>query len=124
MPHNDTYGEISELELADLRTFAVTCRRCGMVATIDPVFHENRYGHAPAYYDVQTGSVYVWDGAAARWEVQDMDDEPHAVAGPDQAEDNYVNPLACGHELDDVEQLPAGHIVNCSQHGLTKVVAS
>lgn len=38
------------------------------------------------------------------------------------AEDNVVNPLECGHEWDDVEELPVGWLIRCSVHGLTRVV--
>ena len=44
---NDTYGEITPDELADLRRHAQKCSTCGMVATIDPAFHASRYAHAP-----------------------------------------------------------------------------
>lgn len=65
---NDTYGKITDLEHANLRNYARPCRRCGMLATVDPVMHESRYGHAPVYRDVQTGSTYVWNGYKHRWD--------------------------------------------------------
>ena len=34
---NDTYGEISQEELADLRRVAQRCTFCGMLATVDPI---------------------------------------------------------------------------------------
>lgn len=74
MPFNETYGEISDLEHANLRNYARPCRRCGMLATVDPVQHETRYGHAPAYTDVQTGSTYVWNVSMIRWDVLNADE--------------------------------------------------
>ena len=56
--------------------------------------------------------------------IEDEEAEPEATAGPGQVEDNYVHSLECGHEHDDAEQLPAGHIVNCSVHGLTRVTSN
>jgi hypothetical protein len=45
---NDTYGEITDQELAEMRADAATCTICGMLATVDPVLHTSRYGHTPA----------------------------------------------------------------------------
>jgi hypothetical protein len=58
MPYNDTWGEISSEELAEMRRTAETCRIDGMLATVDPVFHESRYKHAP---------VIVRDGKQLQW---------------------------------------------------------
>lgn len=44
---NDTYGEITPQELASLRSHALHCDTCGMLATAGPAFHSARYGHAP-----------------------------------------------------------------------------
>lgn len=55
---NDTYGDISRDELTALRAVAKTCSRCGMLATVDPVQHESRYGHAPEYR--ASGRTYTW----------------------------------------------------------------
>jgi len=44
---NDTYGELTRGELASLRARAECCTTCGMLATVDPVFHAQRYGHVP-----------------------------------------------------------------------------
>lgn len=62
---NDTYGEISSDELAAMRQQAATCTRCGMVANIDPVLHESRYGHAPVILD-GPGSL-IWSGDRMSW---------------------------------------------------------
>lgn len=56
---NDTYGEITEDELAAMRDQAERCTTCGMLATVDPVFHQNRYGHAPTIRR---------DGVTLRWD--------------------------------------------------------
>lgn len=55
---NDTYGEITREELADLRRVARKCTSCGMLATVDPAFHAARYGHAPTVS--QRGVIYTW----------------------------------------------------------------
>lgn len=44
-----------------------------------------------------------------------------AQPGPGQYSDNYVNQLACGHEYDTPEPVPAGQAVTCSAHGPTTV---
>ena len=44
---NDTYGEITREELNDLRAHAQKCITCGMLGTVDPLFHSARYGHEP-----------------------------------------------------------------------------
>jgi hypothetical protein len=61
---NDTYGELTRAELAELRAGAHPCLRCGMAADVDPVLHESRYGHRPKYRD-ESGRVFVW--FAGRW---------------------------------------------------------
>jgi hypothetical protein len=65
MPQNDTYGEITHAELADLRRFAQRCVTCGMLATVDPVFHASRYGHAPVIK--RDGITFTWDGGRHGW---------------------------------------------------------
>lgn len=63
---NDTYGEITTAELADLRAHAQRCRVCGMLATVDPAFHASRYGHAPV---VSRGGVtFTWNTRLHRWD--------------------------------------------------------
>jgi hypothetical protein len=47
MVHNDTYGDLTRAELAEMRQMANRCLKCGMLADVDPVFHERRYGHEP-----------------------------------------------------------------------------
>jgi hypothetical protein len=58
---NDTHGDLTRAELAELRADAHPCLRCGMLADVDPVLHEARYGHAPKYRD-ESGRVFVWAG--------------------------------------------------------------
>jgi hypothetical protein len=82
MPFNDTYGEISDEEQAALRASARTCRRCGMVASIDPAFHAQRYGHAPVIND--QGRTLEWTGAG--WEAAERPAEPCGVNGCDCVE--------------------------------------
>jgi hypothetical protein len=43
---------------------------------------------------------------------------------PGQTENNVVNPLSCGHELDTETELPVGSTHYCSQHGPVTVVSS
>lgn len=62
---NDTYGEITRAELADLRAHALKCTTCGMLATVDPAFHASRYGHAPV---VERGGVtFTWSTSRHEW---------------------------------------------------------
>lgn len=65
MAQNDTYGEITREELADLRRVAQRCTHCGMLATVDPAFHTSRYGHAPV---IRRGGVtFTWSASQHRW---------------------------------------------------------
>lgn len=59
MIQNDTFGEITDGELAELRKSSHLCIRCGMLADVDPVLHASRYGHRPAYRDDQ-GTWEYW----------------------------------------------------------------
>jgi hypothetical protein len=34
------------------------CQYCGMIATKDPDFHEERYGHKPVI--IRDGKSYIW----------------------------------------------------------------
>jgi len=61
---NDTHGDLTRAELDELRAGAHPCLRCGMLADVDPVLHEDRYGHRPKYRD-ESGRVFVW--FAGRW---------------------------------------------------------
>ena len=61
---NDTHGDLARAELDELRAGAHPCLRCGMLADVDPVLHEDRYGHRPKYRD-ESGRVFVW--FAGRW---------------------------------------------------------
>jgi hypothetical protein len=62
---NDTYGEITREELADLRAHAQKCTVCGMLATVDPAFHASRYAHAPV---VSRGGVtFTWSPSGHEW---------------------------------------------------------
>jgi hypothetical protein len=62
---NDTYGELSREELADLRRVALRCQYCGMLATVDPAFHATRYAHAPI---VSRGGVtFTWSPQQHSW---------------------------------------------------------
>ncbi len=63
---NDTYGEITREELADLRRVAQKCATCGMLATVDPALHTSRYGHAPVVRRFG-GQVFTWSPAQHRW---------------------------------------------------------
>lgn len=65
MPANDTLGEITSDELAELRRNAKTCTACGMVATIDPVFHAARYAHSPVIRDAD--GTLIWETELAMW---------------------------------------------------------
>ena len=58
---NDTYGEIGRDELAEMRANAKPCTTCGMLATVDPAFHEARYAHAPTIRE--GGRELTWDGS-------------------------------------------------------------
>ena len=62
---NDTYGEITEAEHQANRARAQECMTCGMLATVDPVFHQNRYQHVPTV--AYGGTIYVWRQQAMRW---------------------------------------------------------
>jgi hypothetical protein len=62
---NDTYGQITRDELAALRAEAKPCLTCGMLATVDPVFHEARYAHTPRIAD--GAAVLAWSTAAFTW---------------------------------------------------------
>jgi hypothetical protein len=65
MIQNDTYGEITREELADLRRVAQRCTHCGMLATVDPAFHAARYRHAPT---VSRGGVtFTWSQRRHTW---------------------------------------------------------
>jgi hypothetical protein len=61
---NDTYGKITRAELDAMRASAGRCTTCGMLATVDPVFHATRYGHAPVIAGPD-GARLEWDGL--RW---------------------------------------------------------
>ena len=64
MPFNDTWGDISPEELAKMRANAEPCVTCGMLATVNPVLHENRYGHAPAI--ARDGRRLQWHAGGPR----------------------------------------------------------
>lgn len=74
---NDTYGDLTAAELADLRAAAHPCLTCGMLADVDPELHLSRYGHRPKYRD-DSGRVLVW--FASRW--AEKIDEPARTPGP------------------------------------------
>jgi hypothetical protein len=63
---NDTYGEISHQELADLRLHAQKCLTCGVLATVDPAFHAARYAHEPRV-DHGGGIIFRWDSNRHNW---------------------------------------------------------
>lgn len=71
MIQNDTYGEITREELADLRLHAQRCLGCGMLATVDPAFHAARYGHAPRVRHGR-GIIFRWDNGRHEW-IQEAD---------------------------------------------------
>jgi hypothetical protein len=66
MSMNDTYGEITAAELADLRLHAQRCAKCGMLASVDPAFHTTRYGHAPEIRR-PGGACFQWNPQAHAW---------------------------------------------------------
>jgi hypothetical protein len=59
MVPNATYGEITQAELETRRANAHRCLACGMLADVDPVLHQARYGHRPKYRDDE-GIVFAW----------------------------------------------------------------
>jgi hypothetical protein len=62
---NRTFGEIDRNELAGMHENARPCTRCGMVATVDPIHHEERYGHAP---QIESGNGHLtWSAASLQW---------------------------------------------------------
>ena len=63
---NDTYGEITREELADLRSNALRCMYCGLLATVDPAFHAARYAHEPRV-NHGGGIVFRWDRGRHEW---------------------------------------------------------
>lgn len=71
---NDTYGEISRSELADLRSHARPCATCGMLATVDPAFHTSRYGHAPKVRRDRTGAQTSLDWSPKQHDWIQVDD--------------------------------------------------
>lgn len=77
---NDTFGELTPAEHARLREQALTCTECGQLATVDPVFHQDRYQHAPR---IRTeGGTATWDGGSMTWQ----QDGPEAAAARAEAE--------------------------------------
>lgn len=62
---NDTFGDITAEEHAELRKNARMCSICGMYATIDPAFHAFRYDHAPRYW--QAGVLFEWSVSRHEW---------------------------------------------------------
>jgi hypothetical protein len=66
MIQNDTYGEITREELADLRLHAQKCMDCGMLATVDPAFHAVRYAHEPRV-NHGGGIIFRWDVRRHAW---------------------------------------------------------
>jgi len=63
---NDTYGDITREELADLRLHAQRCMVCGMLATVDPAFHAARYRHAPRI-NHGGGIIFQWNTRRHEW---------------------------------------------------------
>jgi len=66
MIRNDTYGDITRQELADLRRHAQRCMTCGMLATVDPAFHASRYAHAPRV-NHGGGIIFQWNVKRHEW---------------------------------------------------------
>lgn len=64
---NETWGIVTADEHAAMRLHARTCTRCGMLATVDPIAHESRYGHAPEFWFAQ--QLHRWDGSQMRFAV-------------------------------------------------------
>jgi hypothetical protein len=99
---NDTYGEVTAAEHADLRASARPCLTCGMLADVDPVFHESRYGHAPRVRD--GGGVLVWSAGRFSWVADAARHDygtgpcphPDCGGGPGQAVSGY-QAACCGH---------------------------
>lgn len=73
---NDTYGDLTREELAAAREQAKPCLTCGLLATVDPILHEQRYGHAPVIAD-GTGRLR-WSADALSW----IADEPPQLGIP------------------------------------------
>lgn len=67
MPSNETWGSLTTEELAEARAHAKSCVTCGMLATVDPIAHESRYGHAPVIRD-SGGERHVWDTSSMNWQ--------------------------------------------------------
>lgn len=56
-------NETSTENLNALRANAHVCSACGMLADVDPFFHQERYGHAPRYRDeTGMGTVHFLTG--------------------------------------------------------------
>lgn len=56
---NDTYGEMTRDKLNAMRAAAEKCSTCGMLATVDPEFHQSRYRHVPTVR--REGVTLTWD---------------------------------------------------------------
>lgn len=65
MIQNDTFGDITPAELADLKSHARPCSRCGLTATVDPEFHTQRYGHPAQFRDAR--GTWEWSTEKHEW---------------------------------------------------------
>jgi hypothetical protein len=78
---NETWGIVTADEHAAMRLNARTCTRCGMLATVDPIAHESRYGHAPEFWFDRR--LHRWDGSQMRFTViHDNRDSEYSKARP------------------------------------------
>jgi hypothetical protein len=71
---NSTWGDIGPAELQALRAEAKPCLRCGMLATVDPITHASRYGHAPVIAD--GAGRLAWSMDALSWVADEPEPEP------------------------------------------------
>lgn len=95
---NSTWGQIGPEELQALRAEAKPCLTCGMLATVDPISHAQRYDHPPVIAD-GSGKL-TWSMDALSWVGEP---EPEAKGNPvieytltEKAEAELAEPEACG----------------------------
>lgn len=71
---NDTHGEITAAELETMRSNAGRCLTCGMLATVDPIAHAERFGH-PATIADGSGRL-VFSHGSLSWVAAEPEPEP------------------------------------------------
>jgi hypothetical protein len=78
---NETWGIVTRDEHEAMRLNARPCSRCGMLATVDPIAHESRYGHAPEFWFDRR--LHRWDVSQLRFTVvHDNRDSERSTARP------------------------------------------